>query len=181
MSSSRAFSFIATSSSGGIALRSTRCCHPADSVRFDSTVTKPLSSSITASLMVCCAFKWRMPWRRSALAWTAGLYAPAATGVLAKALRSQDFHRWKALICGKAAIPSLGRLLLDVLRGFSECSRPSCRPAPHFTLTRLLSRHRERPTAPGRSPFQDPLGDRAGRSQHQHEGAQGNSVDDEDL
>ena len=57
MSSSRAFNFIATSSSGGIALLSTRCCQPAASVRFDSTVTKPLSSSITASLMVCCGFK----------------------------------------------------------------------------------------------------------------------------
>src|SRR3954452_18540259 len=57
MSSSSAFSFIATSSSGAIALPSTRCCQPAASVRLESTVTKPLSSSMTASRVLCCEVK----------------------------------------------------------------------------------------------------------------------------
>ena len=59
MSTNSAFSFIATSSSGRIALLTVRCCQPAASARFEKTVTKPLSSSITASRMVCCGFKWR--------------------------------------------------------------------------------------------------------------------------
>src|SRR4051812_27786018 len=54
---SSALSFIATSSSGGIALATWRCCQPAASVRLVRTVRKPLSSSMTASRIVCCAFK----------------------------------------------------------------------------------------------------------------------------
>ncbi len=52
MSMTTAFSFIATSCSGGTSLASWRCCQPAASARFASTVTKPLSLSIDASLMV---------------------------------------------------------------------------------------------------------------------------------
>ena len=68
------------SARGGTALASWRCCQPVASMRFASTVTKPLSSSITASLMVCCWFK------------SSRFYALAATALQAKSLRSQDFH-----------------------------------------------------------------------------------------
>jgi hypothetical protein len=95
MSSSSALSFIATSSSGGIALLSTRCCQPAVSVRFESTVTKPLSSSITASRMVCCGFKWTALVSGEGVTRAGrreGLYAAETTGAWRKALRSQDFY-----------------------------------------------------------------------------------------
>ena len=52
MSTSRALSFIATSSSTGTLLESTRCSHPAPSRRLMKTVRNAVSVSMTASRVV---------------------------------------------------------------------------------------------------------------------------------
>ena len=56
MSTTTAFTFIATSSAGGVAEAMTRYCQPAESIRLVSTRTNPESSSTMATRIAC--FEW---------------------------------------------------------------------------------------------------------------------------